>query len=95
MKRIFVFLTLLFLVSCDGPTYKEKSSNNWYSEGNQVKEIFCGIYYTVVIIDSCEYIMGRDNGGYNGGFFLAHKGNCKFCEQKLEKKLKSIVYEKK
>lgn len=33
--------------------------------------------YSIIIIDGCEYIFGRDHGGYNGGYFLAHKGNCK------------------
>lgn len=38
--------------------------------------------YTIVIIDSCEYIFGCDHGSYNGGYFLTHKGNCKFCKQR-------------
>lgn len=33
--------------------------------------------YTIIVIDGCEYIFGRDYGGYNGGYFLTHKGNCK------------------
>lgn len=33
----------------------------------------------VIKIDSCEYIIGGDNGVYNGGLFLTHKGDCKFC----------------
>ena len=33
--------------------------------------------YSIIVIDGCEYIFGRDYGGYNGGYFLTHKGNCK------------------
>jgi hypothetical protein len=36
----------------------------------------------IVIMDSCEYIMGSDRGSYNGGIFLTHRARCKFCKQK-------------
>jgi hypothetical protein len=32
--------------------------------------------YAIVVIDSCEYIVGWGGGG-NGGAFMTHKGNCK------------------
>jgi hypothetical protein len=32
--------------------------------------------YTIVVIDSCEYIM-TSIGGYSTGTLLVHKGNCK------------------
>lgn len=35
------------------------------------------VTYRVIVIDECEYIFGTDNGPYNGGYFLAHKGDCK------------------
>jgi hypothetical protein len=37
----------------------------------------------VIVIDSCEYIVGDDDGGYNGGIYLTHKGNCKFCKKRM------------
>ena len=47
--------------------------------------------YRTYIIDSCEYV------GYAAGSqsdFLAHKGNCRFCEErdsiKLEKRKKEL-----
>jgi hypothetical protein len=52
---------------------------------NKVNEIFRGVNYQIVEIDSCEYIIGRDNGVYNGGYFLSHKGNCKFCAKRSKK----------
>lgn len=37
-----------------------------------------GTTFDVAVIDSCEYLIG--NAGYNG--YMAHKGNCKYCEQR-------------
>lgn len=39
----------------------------------------------VVIIDSCEYI------SYNGGYGLAHKGNCKFCAERRRKEQEELI----
>lgn len=41
----------------------------------------------ILVIDSCEYI---ERGVYYGTV-LAHKGNCRFCEERMEKKLKELV----
>lgn len=40
----------------------------------------------IIIIDSCEYIIGSDAGAYNGGIFMTHKGNCKFCKMRQDGK---------
>ena len=37
--------------------------------------------YNVVVIDSCEYLVRQS--GYSG--YMAHKGNCKFCEIRHKK----------
>lgn len=39
--------------------------------------------YGIVVIDSCEYINGFNR--------LAHKGNCRFCEERKEKKLEKLI----
>lgn len=39
--------------------------------------------YSDVEIDSCQYIIG-----YN---VLAHKGNCRFCNERRQKELKELV----
>lgn len=41
-----------------------------------------GYGFNVVVVDSCEYIICES--GYKG--FMAHKGNCKFCEQRAKNK---------
>ena len=39
----------------------------------------------IVLIDSCEYIIGSDKSTYNGGIYLTHRARCKFCEQRKNK----------
>ena len=39
--------------------------------------------YTVIEIDSCQYVVG-----YN---VLAHKGNCRFCKERRQKELEKLV----
>ena len=63
-KAFFILLVSCCLFSCS-------------SETTPKTEIKKGITYEITIIDGCEYILGTDNGGYNGGYFLSHKGNCK------------------
>lgn len=38
--------------------------------------------HKVIEIDSCEYIVYSYSKGYAGYGFMAHKGNCKYCEQR-------------
>ena len=38
--------------------------------------------YVIIVLDSCEYIYAWFGGGYGGGT-LTHKGNCKFCKERL------------
>ena len=63
-KAFFILLVSCCLFSCS-------------SETTPKTEIKNGITYEITIIDGCEYILGSDNGAYNGGYFLSHKGNCK------------------
>lgn len=35
------------------------------------------LYLETIVIDSCEYV-----GGY---YRLAHKGNCKYCQERMKK----------
>lgn len=40
------------------------------------------LYLETIVIDSCEYVEG-----YNR---LAHKGNCKYCQERMKKMIKEI-----
>ena len=45
-------------------------------------------FYRTYIVDSCEYI------GYVAGSqydYLAHKGNCRFCKERMQKELEELV----
>lgn len=41
---------------------------------------------SIITIDSCEYIVW--------GYWLAHKGNCRFCKERREKELAEQLKEK-
>ena len=87
-KALPILITAVLLFACCGPDnrvreYKhiEKSSTAWkVFEGDLEKTTVhdtvnggYGMFY-VAEISGCEYIVG------NG--YMAHKGNCKFCEER-------------
>ena len=74
-KMIFVALTALMMVGCD-----ERLQDGTYRP-------YSGAY-KVYVIDSCEYYGILDNGNQN---FLAHKGNCRFCKERMQKELEELV----
>ena len=83
MKKIFLLaLTALMMVGCfnDNDEYKAPYKNGGF------KAHMVGADMCTVVIDSCEYIGTR--------FQLAHKGNCRFCEErdsiKWEKRKKEL-----
>jgi hypothetical protein len=70
MKKLFLVLLIVILLSvlmvgCGS----SKNFTTIHINNDTLK-------YEIVTIDKCEYIIGTDNGGYNGGYFMAHKGNC-------------------
>jgi hypothetical protein len=77
LKAILSFFGLVVLfvitvfVACDNDGYwiSQENNDSKYKEG-----------FKVIVYDSCEYIM-RENS-YQG--FLAHKGNCRFCEERIK-----------
>lgn len=42
--------------------------------------------YTIVVIDSCEYIRT-----YNHDVHYAHKGNCKFCAERRKREFLQMM----
>lgn len=38
--------------------------------------------YEVIEIDSCEYVLVQSWGKYDYVKSIAHKGNCKYCEER-------------
>jgi hypothetical protein len=50
---------------------------------------FYEVKFKVIVLDSCEYIYGKEIPiGHRGYGYLAHKGNCRFCKERMEKRNK-------
>lgn len=82
--RHLFYALLVAVIFCGCQQETVNKVEHFYGD-SKATEIFNGVNYQIVEIDSCEYIIGRDNGGYNGGYFLSHKGNCKFCTERSKK----------
>jgi hypothetical protein len=83
MKNIILLaLTALMMVGCEYKTAAE------IEETERLKG------FNIVVIDSCEYLKRSDATGYQGYSYFAHKGNCRFCEErdsiKWEKRRKEL-----
>ena len=72
MKKILLLLIVCFLFSCTKNI--KKSDTNFTYNGQDI---------IILEVDSCEYIMMSNNSNT-----LTHKGNCKYCKQRLEKLIK-------
>lgn len=43
--------------------------------------------FNTMVIDSCEYL-------YQAGYgYFAHKGNCRFCQERRQKELEKLITE--
>lgn len=72
MKKLFIIMSVVLfgLTSCNS-LHKDEIGDNKN----------CG-HWKVIEIDSCEYIFCCNS--YHG--FLAHKGNCKYCEERRKQR---------
>ena len=76
MKKIILLaLTALMMMGCD-----ERMPDGTYRVSSGT--------YRVYIMDSYEYLGILNNGNGN---FIAHKGNCRFCQEHRQKELKELV----
>lgn len=92
MKK-FIILTLVTLIMvgcCESQETKSKQ------ERVECKQERVEHDYSVIIIDSCEYIEKTDNFAIGADWgakagYVAHKGNCRFCAERRKQELKSLV----
>jgi len=70
MKKLILILVVVGTFTFSG-CYKNNVRPNRIVENHEV-----------VVIDSCEYIIYSEKRGYSSSGFMAHKGNCKFCEER-------------
>ena len=86
-------LVIITFSGCTVTIEPNDSATNVNTTKEEVVEIECKkdtVYhldeyrFRVVVIDSCEYIYGvlKSFDNHRGYGFLAHKGNCKFCEER-------------
>ena len=103
MKKLIIILSL-FLASCGEDTSKVTISKEEYDNLRGVKKDVpeypkkiidntMSRQYTsyIIKIDECEYLIydfGYDNRG-----LITHKGNCKFCQQRLENTISRKIQE--
>ena len=70
MRKVIIFIIALLTLTACNETRKTKTVDN-----------VSGTAFDVIEVDSCEYLIG--SAGYKG--YMAHKGNCKYCEQRRSK----------
>lgn len=89
MKKILILVTILFvMISCS-----EQPDTNIYHEvekTNDVYRVYDDLNVRVVVIDSCEYLIGRTCRGYDGYGYMSHKGNCKYCAERRKRELQKL-----
>jgi hypothetical protein len=71
MKKLGLILICLMLFSCfeNEQEFQEKMGG-WKD-------------YAVIVIDSCEYIVKSSANGSQGYGYMAHKGNCRYCKERM------------
>ena len=76
MKKLILLLALAFVMcGCISEIQESQIKDN-------VTNIN-GWNCSIIEIDSCEYIQG--------GYMLAHKGNCKFCVERRKKVQEELI----
>lgn len=96
MKKILVLTAILFaMISCN----EQPNDTNIYHEVERTNDVYeVNVIFTknaqtslqVVVIDSCEYLIGKAAAGYNGYGYLSHKGNCKYCAERRKRELQNL-----
>ena len=81
LKIILYIFCLSMLVSCVDNSYKVIENPKTYKIAWATSTKSYNQVFSVIEIDSCEYIVGV----YDRSRFLSHKGNCKFCLKRQNK----------
>ena len=77
-KLILLTITIIIMVGCDDV---KKFANQ---PRKQIPDTIIEWHNSTVIIDSCEYIVEDMRG------LVEHKGNCRFCQERMRKMIKEI-----
>lgn len=96
MKKIFILSILFAMVSCS-----EQPDTNIYHDAKSSDDVYKVIISSssipidlqVVVIDSCEYLIGHEGheyADYRGYGYLSHKGNCKYCAERRKQESQNL-----
>ena len=69
----YVMLVAVIFCGCELPSGQQQI---------KVKTLTKKDGYSIIEIESCEYIEVSEMNGY---YSLTHKGNCKFCAERIKK----------
>jgi hypothetical protein len=98
MKNLIVLLLLLIVSSCSDDEVTLTRTEYQTLKGSTVTypivfpdtiktfSSVLSIPFTVILIDGCEYIYR----GAGSSTVMAHKGNCRFCEQRWKQYLQQL-----
>ena len=96
MKKLFILSVLFVMISCNETTF-DTNTYHAYHDAKNTNDVYKVVIYTNsdplglnVVIDSCEYLIGRDYAGYYGFGYLTHKGNCKYCAERRKRELQNL-----
>ena len=99
MKRIFIlFAIAISMIACSSGS---KHDTNVYHKTERTDDVYRvpvihmseennTVNLRVVVIDSCEYLVGNTSSGYAGYGYLTHKGNCKYCAERRKRELENL-----
>lgn len=96
MKKILVLIAILFaMISCseqpnDTNIYHEVERTNDVYKVNVISTFNDTTMLRVIVIDSCEYLIGKNRFGDAGYGYLSHKGNCKYCAERRKRELQNL-----
>ena len=80
MKKIILLaLAALMMVGCE------------YKTDAEIEEAKRLNGFNIVVIDSCEYLKTRETRAYQGYGYFAHKGNCRFCKERMQTELEGLA----
>ena len=90
MKKIFILL--VFAISLIACSLESKPDTNVYHETERTNDVYIinKTHLKTVVIDSCEYLIGRECAGDYGFGYLSHKGNCKYCAERRKRELQNL-----
>ena len=91
MKKFLVLLSFFFVIISCGKQQPDTNVYHKVEKTNDVYRVYDDLNIRVVIIDSCEYLIGsRQYGIYQGYGYLSHKGNCKYCAERRKRELQNV-----